>query len=440
MLKKCKVSHLILILLAISTIDTAGIIWLVAKNILLAKKMNENGSAYLNTGFVSAIIPIIAILVTLLIFSAIMALRVRNEFIGTEMYYNQISLGDFKKEIPVKLLNANDELGHFTRITNKAVGSFNEVILKIEEETSGIGVLIANSYCRLGELGSDISAVSSTTEHLYHSMKDIAASANEMSATSEEIDAAIESVAERAQQGAETAAEISSRANALMENAVQSKDNSTKIYHETLKKLEAAIEQAKAVEEINILSKSILQIASQTNLLSLNASIEAARAGEAGKGFAVVADEIGKLAEDSKNAVSEIRKVNSQVFHSVDTLISSTKDLLGFIDGQVIKDYGMMVTVGEQYSHDANTINSILYDFSSTSQELAASMQSLVSTIGEVSNATNEAAEGTQNIANSNAGIKEKADEVMDRVGEIDGSAYKLSEMIHKFKGNTINN
>ena len=63
----------------------------------------------------------------------------------------------------------------------------------------------------------------------------------------------------------------------------------------TKTELEQAIVEAKVVEQINVLSESIMDITSQTNLLALNAAIEAARAGEAGKGFSVVAEEMRKL-------------------------------------------------------------------------------------------------------------------------------------------------
>ena len=73
------------------------------------------------------------------------------------------------------------------------------------------------------------------------------------------------------------------------------------------------MEDARVVENIGVLSDSIMNITSQTNLLALNAAIEAARAGEAGKGFSVVADEIGKLAEQSKETILQIQSVTDEV-------------------------------------------------------------------------------------------------------------------------------
>ena len=89
--------------------------------------------------------------------------------------------------------------------------------------------------------------------------------------------------------------------------------------------MEQSIENSKEAAQIQSLTENILQIASQTNLLSLNASIEAARAGEAGKGFSVVAAQISELAESSRTIAKNIQEISTLVTESVTGLSSDSK-------------------------------------------------------------------------------------------------------------------
>ena len=102
---------------------------------------------------------------------------------------------------------------------------------------------------------------------------------------------------------------IMERARKRHEASNRSAKEAVALYQETRADLERAIADSKRVQEIDTLTEEILSISSQTNLLALNASIEAARAGEAGKGFSVVAEEIRELADHSRLAVDQIRKV-----------------------------------------------------------------------------------------------------------------------------------
>lgn len=126
--------------------------------------------------------------------------------------------------------------------------------------------------------------------------------------------------------------------------------NALNVYEKAKEGLQNAIGKSKAVQHINELSESILDITSQTNLLALNAAIEAARAGEAGKGFAVVAEEIRKLAESSRSAVSRIQDVTKVIFEAVENLSNNSNEILDYIDKQVLNDYENLVKVSEQYS------------------------------------------------------------------------------------------
>ncbi|MHB1392521.1 MAG: methyl-accepting chemotaxis protein [Clostridia bacterium] len=208
-----------------------------------------------------------------------------------------VSTGDFTREMSKRFFNRKDEIGDLVKSIDRMQESISEVIHSVINESSNGAIAIDSAVDSITDLTAQIEDVSSTTEEMSAGMEEMAAATEEMNATTAEIDRAIEEIASKAQEGAVSAEEIRDRAGRLRESFLISQQNAAMVFVGVKEKLERALEETKAVEQINALADAILQITSQTNLLALNAAIEAARAGEAGKGFAVVADEIRKLAE-----------------------------------------------------------------------------------------------------------------------------------------------
>ena len=208
-------------------------------------------------------------------------------------------------------------------------------------------------------------------------------------------------------------------------------------FEENIKTTQTAADGVEALSHksssIGGIIESIREIAQQTNLLALNAAIEAARAGEAGKGFAVVATEIGGLAEQSKQAVTKIQNVTQKVTAAVENLSGDAQKLLDFVATDVVASYDMFDGVAKAYNQDAENIDALICDFSATSEELLASIDSVLEAMNGIANATSEGAQGTVDIAERSSDVKNLTDMVSKEVEKCNNTAKKLGEEISVF-------
>jgi len=340
---------------------------------------------------------------------------------------------DFSQGIPKKLTKRKDEIGMLGNSVEGMTGSVKEVIEQVQKESLNVDEYMQESFTKLTVLTDLTQHVSEVTEQTAAGTEETAASAQEMNVTAVEINNKVQGMKEKAESGAEIVASIQGRALDLKKSAEESQKIAFVTRDVVEKETKEAIEQSKAVEQINLLTESILDIVEQTTLLALNASIEAARAGEAGKGFAVVAEEIRKLAEHSKDTISKIQKVTEQVVSSVEGLSINSEKVLGFIREKVINDYNTMVHIGEQYYDDSETFRSFMDSFDSSSQELAEAMSYLNNIITEISNANNDNAAGNQKIAESTSEVLEKVEDISKLMDVTKASFTNLLTSVEKF-------
>ncbi|WP_026883813.1 methyl-accepting chemotaxis protein [Clostridium akagii] len=353
-------------------------------------------------------------------------------YISKQLSY--MANGDFTQEITKEHLNLKDEVGDMAKSASKMQAEVRGIIKTVIEEANNLDGTLDSSNESISKLTQNIEDVSATTQEISAGMEQTAASMEEMNATSTEIGHVAENIANKAMDGSVVAKKISGKANELKDSFEISRQNANEMFSNSQNKLKAAIEKSKGIEEIKVLSDSILQITSQTNLLSLNAAIEAARAGEAGKGFAVVADEIRKLAEDSENTVIQIQQVTKTVLESVDNLVVSSNEILDFVDKQVISDYDMFVATGDGYSKDADKIDEIVTEFSSTANGLKVSMSNMVEAIEQVTAAATEGADGTTNIALKTNNIVDMGNLVTTHTKDAKVASKKLNDYVNQFK------
>lgn len=341
--------------------------------------------------------------------------------------------GDFTQTIDEKYLTRKDDFGQLSNRLNEMRSAMQTLIGKVKSEAGDIDSGVTSINQSISSLNDEIEDVSATTEQLAASMEETAATATEINTISQEIEEAAKGMAVRAQDGAEQAEQIHIRASDAKTQATDNRREANAMLTEIRGRLENALEEAKVVDQIGVLAESIMSITGQTNLLALNASIEAARAGEAGQGFAVVADEIRALAEQSKNAVTNIQTVTERVNMAVGNLTNDSNRLLDFVNNNVVHSFDLFEGMADAYNEDATHVNDLVSDFSAISEELLASISGVIEAIAGITSAANEGAQGTTNIAMKTVSIVDGSANVLENARGAGRSASALEENISQF-------
>ena len=199
----------------------------------------------------------------------------------------------------------------------------------------------------LTEISNLAEHVSSNASEVENASKSLADGATEQAGVIEELNATIDTVVDLAADTAKVTQNASARVKASANKANEEKEK----MNDLLMEMEHITEISK---EIGNIITDIEDIASQTNLLSLNASIEAARAGEAGKGFAVVADQIGKLAADSAKSAVNTRDLIDKTLVEIEngnTITRTTADAFN----QIIADMESFAEIAQNTMEKANS-------------------------------------------------------------------------------------
>lgn len=371
-----------------------------------------------------------AILVALLIAIIISIVKPLQKAIES---LKQMEQGDFSHALDANLLKQKDDFGQLAVSLESMRTEVGRLIGAVKEEALEITSMVQEIDENITALDEEIESVSATTEELAAGMEETAASSEEINAMSHEIESAAKSIAVRSQDGATEADGIRERAVGIKTTTDENDRRTKQVHGEINSGLTKALEDIKVVDQIEVLAESIMEITGQTNLLALNASIEAARAGEAGKGFAVVADEIRVLAEQSKAAVVHIQDVTQNVVGAVENLANGAKQLLEFVGTDVVQNLAEFSKIADSYSQDAERVDSLVTDFSASSEELLASINGVMDAITEVSKAATEGATGTSDIAEKTGVVVTRASEIKEKAAAAHASADELQKNVERF-------
>ncbi|OAA86803.1 methyl-accepting chemotaxis protein [Clostridium ljungdahlii] len=390
----------------------------------------DNHLVYINSNRSMTILMIIGLLIAIGL-GLLISRDISNPLMETLDFAENLSKFDLTHEYQV---TRKDEFGKTSEALIKAQNNIKELIKVIMDNSQDMSASSEELSSTSEELSSKVQEIDNAVTNITSQIEDASASSEQISASIQEVDSSINELSGKAIEGSNNASNAKEKSTKGKEDGKEIMDQVQNLYKEKRSNMLQAIEDGKVVKNIRVMADTISGIAEQTNLLALNASIEAARAGEQGKGFEVVAQEVGKLAEESQNAVSSIQNTILKVQDASKKLSENGSDLLKFINEEIYGKIEQLRGIIGYYSEDSDFVSKM-------SEEIASMSEELTATVGQVSDAIQNVASTSQKSSQSVQNIKIGVSETTKAINQVALSAQsqaefsqKLSEMVQKFK------
>ena len=379
-------------------------------------------------------VSVLCLVVSLIVINIIVGRIAKNLKIVDKKIYDLVhNEGDLTQRLEIK---TGDELEDIAGNVNSLLAYIRDIMLNISENSVHLSESSQTVVEDLGKAEISITDVSATMEQMSAAMEETSASLGQVNESIASVYSAVEMISGNADRGSDASGDVMEKAAGIYEKAKNDQEEAKVRAQEMIADMNDKIQKSKQVEEISVLTSNIINITSQTNLLSLNASIEAARAGEAGRGFAVVADEIGKLAANSAENAAQIQVVSTQVIEAVNDLAAKAGEMLTFIQETTMAGYEKLLETSVSYRDDVGEINRMMASFAAESEEVKDSIDNIKDAMGAIDIAVEESAKGITNVTELSvdlttavAGVGNEADSNMN-------IARSLNDEVNKFKLN----
>jgi methyl-accepting chemotaxis protein len=351
--------------------------------------------------------------------------------------------GDLTKSITI---TSKDEVGDLARYFNATLEKIKTLIITIKTQSVALFDIGNELASNMTETAAAINEITSNIQSLKQQTVNQSASVTETNATMEQITENIEklngfinkqteSVAQSSSAVEEMLANIQSVTATLMRNVenVKSLTEASEVGRSGLQDVASDIQQiahdSEGLLEINAVMENI---ASQTNLLSMNAAIEAAHAGEAGKGFAVVADEIRKLAESSSEQSKTISSVLKKIKDSIDKITRSTDAVLNKFEAI---DSGVR-TVSDQEQNIRNAME----EQSQGSQQILEAVSHLNELTQQVKGGAEEMLQGSKEVIGESKNLAHVTQELTNGMNEMATGADQINVAVTRVNEISVQN
>ncbi len=353
---------------------------------------------------------ILVMLVSIVIILKLVTTPLRRTAIELDAMIDEIRehKGDLSRRIEVK---SDNEIGSVVSGINEFVETLQTIMRQLKDNADSLSETSGAISKRMNEANDSIKRSNDAMDQVTSTMVTVTSTTDDISGKLEGVRDSVNNMSRLTKEGSRFASDVVKEADLIQKEAGDKKNKTGKHIEELNEVLKRSVENSAQVSRIGELTENILEIASETNLLSLNASIEAARAGEAGRGFAVVAGEISKLAEDSSKTAADIQNISNNVTSAVKELSENATAVIEFINNVVLADYDAYVQTGDKYEKSAVHFNEVLTGLLKSTGELDAAMGSMSKAVTAISDSVGVSADAIR-AAERSAG--EISDNIVD--------------------------